>query len=444
MSINKLVAAALIFLAAVMPASAIIAQLGSINPEYNLGQKVLTGFTASSEQAFEGIFRATLECGSYSLDYYTTPIMFEESADIPVPALTLSKYALGECKIKAALLTADNSIMDSFETPRFQVRDTFPIIITANTTTIKPNDEVKVSIAFGSYIPDNAEVMFRLNGESWQGSLDRTIIKASKSIRPGSFPLAVEMTDSAGNTAENFTQMEVLSVPSSLLVHTDITTLKPKDVMHFFAEILDQANNSISGQVSFVITGGKEKILEKNTATGEAIAFMPGPYMKPGDYKLLAKSLQFSETIFLTVVEWREVDIAFDNRTANFTNSGNVDYEDTLTINAVKEGTSYLLEKKVSLKPGESYSVDLFKELPKGTYDIMVGEKEYKAVEIQDERSGFKRVYQGLGAITGAAVGLPGAMSMKMATVLMAVIAAIAIIAFYIQLRKKRARKQII
>lgn len=442
MKLDRLVALAMIFLVAAMQASAVL-EAAPLEASYNLGEKISAGFLAYG-QPFEGIFKATLTCGSYSLNYYTTPIAFEETSDIPVPSLALSKYAVGECKIKAALISADNSVKDSTETAGFQVQDTFPVIVTANITTIKPNDEVQVSINFGSYIPKDAEIMFRLAGENWQGSLDRTIIKASPIIKPGSSELAVEMTDSVGNKASNTTKMEVLSVPSSLLVHIDLTTLKPKDLMHFFAEILDQANNSISGQANFVIMGGRGKILEKNTATGEAIIFMPGPYMKPGDYKLTAEALQFTETIFLTVVAWRELDIDFDNRTANFTNSGNVDYEETLSINAVKDGISHPFEKKVSLKPGESYSVDLFNELPRGTYDIIIQGKEYKAVEITDARSGFKRVYQGFGTITGAVVGLPGAMSMRMANILMGTIAMIAIIAFYIQIRKKSVRKKII
>jgi hypothetical protein len=443
MGIRCLTACVLVFLATILPASALIESSMPLEQSYNLGEAVMANFAASA-QSFEGIFRAMLDCGSYTLDYFTTPISFDGSTNIAVPGVTLAKYALGDCKIKAALVGNDNVMKESTETPLFKVVGDFPVKVYANASRIRPNDELKVSLGFGDYMPQKAEITFELAGENWQGSLDRTTIKASASITPGSFPLSVVITDSAGNIAKNATLIEILSVPSSFVVHTDMTTLKPKDIMHFSAEILDQAKNSIGGQVSFAIISGKEKILEKSAATGELLTFMPGPYMKPGEYKLEAKSMHFSDMIFLTVPEWRELDVLFDNRTVNLTNTGNVRYEDAAVINAVKDGAIHSIERKLSLKPGEYNEVDLFNELPGGTYDITISDKEYKAVIIEDERSGFKRVYQGLGSITGAIVGLPGAMSMKMGIAIMAAIAAVAMITFYIKLRKKKERKKII
>lgn len=138
-----------------------------------------------------------------------------------------------------------------------------------------------------------------------------------------------------------------------------------------------------------------------------------------------------------------EITAAFDSRTATFTNTG-TDFKGTLAINAVKEGLSYLLEKNVALKPGETYSIDLFKELPAGIYDIIIEGKAYKSVSIIDERSGLKRAYYGLGTITGAIVGLPGAMSMQMGIAIMAGIAILAILTFYAYFRRKKARKEIV
>ena len=51
----------------------------------------------------------------------------------------------------------------------------------------------------------------------------------------------------------------------------------------------------------------------------------------------------------------------------------NVDYEDEITILLEDGEDKYLLNEKISLKPGESVSIDLSKEVPQGTYVNLPG-----------------------------------------------------------------------
>jgi hypothetical protein len=433
---------ALAFVALAVPSEALIQQASQFEDSYNLGEKITSAFIVSTETPFEGIFKATLDCGKYRLDYYTMPLSFEGTTAVNAPELAVSKYAIGTCAIEAALISNDNVVKEAYNSNTFSISQDFPIKISLNTTRVKPNEDVLVSVAFGTYAPAKGTASLSLDGKSYESSLGKIVLKLPGN-KPGKFLMTVHISDAAGNIAENTTQIEVLSVPSRLVVHTDKTELNPKDVMHFFAEVLDQANNTIGAKVQYSLSSSKEKILEGNTETGEAIAFSPGPYTKPGDYKLETQAMQFSETSFIKVLEKTELETSFDGRIANFTNSGNVDFGGIASINATKGSISKMIERGLSLKPGQYYAIDLFRELPRGTYDIVINGQLFSAVNISDERSAIKRVSQGLGTITGAVVGLPGAITLKATGLLMAAITLVAVVVFYMQMHKKKMRKKI-
>src|SRR3989338_6349216 len=88
----------------------------------------------------------------------------------------------------------------------------------------------------------------------------------------------------------------------------------------------------------------------------------------------------------------------------------------------------YLINKKIELKPGETLSIELSKEVPYGFYDIILPQTQeimqqsqeenatepqeeanvIKAVEISDKRPVYKKIGSGLGIVTGSVVRAGG------------------------------------
>ncbi len=95
-------------------------------------------------------------------------------------------------------------------------------------------------------------------------------------------------------------------------------------------------------------------------------------------------------------------------------NIGNVEYDDETTIVLESDGKNYLINKKIKLDPGEIMNIDLSKEVPEGTYDVVLPDTEeneskleniIEDVSISDNRPAYKKVGSGMGAISGAVVG---------------------------------------
>ena len=121
-----------------------------------------------------------------------------------------------------------------------------------------------------------------------------------------------------------------------------------------------------------------------------------------------------------------------ENGIVTVKNSGNVQYNDEVTIVAESEDDKYLINKKIKLEPGETIVIDLSKEVPQGTYDIILPEETAEAAEqeaavsnesksaeevaenvfqdvpIEDNRNVLKKTADGMSGITGAVVGAAG------------------------------------
>ena len=409
-----------------------------VEPEehYNIGDSLELSYIISSEKRFEGLLRLTLLCRDYTLEYYTLPIIIDgKEKNISSAPLVLSPHSLGECSVKAALHANDNSIKESAESDEFFVTASFPVIINANVSLIKPGEDILVNFSFGDHKPKSADANMWFAGQSWKkGIKGNYVLRTEHEIKPGHFSLAVRVNDSFGNLGENYTLIEVLSVPSRLGLQLDKSIVRPYETISFFALLLDQANNSINEAVIFRISSeSDEKLFEKIAETGEIAKFSPDSSTPPGEYNLTAISLEFSKTKTITVLSLKQVSVDLDNRTSKFTNTGNVDYDDTVLINATKYGKTFLIKKSAKLKPGEVYYVDLFKELPEGSYDIQFSDanKSYSSVEIEDERSAAKKVSQGISSITGAVIGTASSASSKLLFVFISIFAVV-------QLRKKK------
>ena len=113
-------------------------------------------------------------------------------------------------------------------------------------------------------------------------------------------------------------------------------------------------------------------------------------------------------------------------------NAGNIDYDGETTIILEKDNKKYLINKKIDLKPGEKVTIDLSKEVPQGTYDIIlpedaisesntnqsgnapeVAENVIKNVSIDDNRPLLKKTADGMSAVTGAVISTAGYIASK-------------------------------
>src|SRR3989338_4484427 len=148
----------------------------------------------------------------------------------------------------------------------------------------------------------------------------------------------------------------------------------------------------------------------------------------PGLYKIISKIEDINEETGFEVETVKQLSMHYENEAVIVENIGNVDYDDETTIMLESDNKKYLINKKIELKPGETLSIELSKEVPYGFYDIILPQTQeimqqsqeenatepqeeanvIKAVEISDKRPVYKKIGSGLGIVTGSVVRAGG------------------------------------
>src|SRR3989338_5265788 len=81
---------------------------------YNLGNKIKASASVVQSNNFDGLFKLTISCGNYKLEYFLTPISLEANfrTAVQVPELAVTSSMLGKCTLIGDLVTNDNFVVE--------------------------------------------------------------------------------------------------------------------------------------------------------------------------------------------------------------------------------------------------------------------------------------------------------------------------------------------
>src|SRR3989344_1381590 len=128
-------------------------------PAYNLKNRIGVSASVLEENDFEGLFKLTLKCDSYNLQYFLTPVNLKANfrTAIDVPQLTVTKPMLGKCILSGELSTNENSVAEQSSSESFAVTDKLVVLPVNSEVTASPGSEIKVTgivnEAFGNNAP---------------------------------------------------------------------------------------------------------------------------------------------------------------------------------------------------------------------------------------------------------------------------------------------------
>src|SRR3989338_10341710 len=90
---------------------------------YNLGNKIRASASILQPNNFEGLFKLTMSCGNYKLQYFLTPISLEPNfrTAVNVPEVAVTSSMLGNCTITGDLVTNDNLVVEEKKSYSFGV-----------------------------------------------------------------------------------------------------------------------------------------------------------------------------------------------------------------------------------------------------------------------------------------------------------------------------------
>jgi len=204
----------------------------------------------------------------------------------------------------------------------------------------------------------------------------------------------------------------------------------PEDNLKVQIILYDHKSNVMEGNISVKVFDPNENIIaEKQVESSNYFEFMTEKNQEPGNYFLLStfEDIKKQDSFIISIL--RKIIMKQEDNFVHIENVGNVGYDDETTIILESDEDTYLINKKIDLEPGEKITIDLSKEVPQGTYDIILPED---AVEdsvqgegttgpvnviqdilIEDNRNVVKKTAGGLSSFTGAVIGAAGYVASK-------------------------------
>ncbi len=445
------------FLIALSTAASASINLDSLNKnQLNLGDKITVSYNLSTQNDMEALFKLSLKCQEINLDYYTIPIILknDNNKSIVAPPLTANRQMLGKCSIKASIQSTENSFLEEMNSDEFEVTDKTGVKLETNSKTFFPGEKLQLTGTIEeSFNPPRTLTMTIGKQIITMGtSLDtfNQTIELSKTMKSGEHNIAVSVNDSYGNKGEAELTITITQVPSSILIKTDQERINPGEEVAVNSIILDQANDTMSGKITIKITSqDKKEILSKEIDSNQQFLYISDQYLSPGVYTVKANSLNLKAEKKISVNTVEQIETTFDGkRIVKVKNTGNVNYEKYTEILLNKDGKQISIGKKLNLKPGEETNIDLYKEVPAGTYTVSFAsngrQNEFSDIKTIDERGAAKKTIDGLKGITGAIIGTgedTGLIFKKPFLALFTVIAIIGLVVIIYRSEKERKKE---
>ena len=412
------------------------------NNLYNLGDKVLPSVSIKESESHYGFFKVYIFCDNYELQYYTIPLSVEAGfrVQVAVPELQLTNSMKGKCSIRADYDATDGARIGSSSSEYFFVEDKLNIIIKQDLE-VAPGESMDIFVEVRKYnngfLPKGeASVIFNDKEEKTAvgfGVLKHTL-SVDRNTGAGNIPIHISVKDQFRNYADKSFDINVLAIPIRIENLFDSNLFMPDDKGRVKITLYDHTDKVINGSLinAKILNPEKNIIAEKKVENQAYFEFQLNPNQPPGEYFLLSAFENIKEQSSFTVESVEKIVMSQENGIVTVKNSGNVQYNDEVTIVAESEDDKYLINKKIKLDPGEIITIDLSKEVPLGIYDVTLPEEKAEAagqgtaasneseaaeevaenvfqdVPIEDKRNVLKKTADGMSAVTGAVVGTAG------------------------------------
>lgn len=411
-----------------------------LKDHYNLGDAIESSFEI--DQSFEGLFKLSIICKSFDLNYFTILVDTNDKVQIAPPQIKPITRMKGNCRLRASLEKLDKEVVDTFESDQFIVTDELSIEINIDKDLAPPGESITIdgNIA-ASY--DNLEglsAVIAFNGKqetiSFQEKKFTQEFKLEEDISSGDHLLFVEAKDNYGNNGDASITITVKPKITELDLKLNKESFLPEETIEISPIIYDQSKEAINDENILVkIFKGNEEFFSKIIKSNQKTTYTFPKHSKPGTYKIKATYESLNQEKSISVIELKELDIHLEGETAIITNIGNVRYNEVVNFNLHTEEKSYFIRQSVRLNPGDSMELDLSKKVPTDTYNIKAvveGKEEPIAenIEIEDKRTPFTK-------ISGAAISVAHGTGNPLIAIIILIIIVIAISVYIIKKRKK-------
>ena len=423
---------------------------------YNIKNDIKISASVLQDKNFDGLFKLTLSCGNYKLQYfYSTPISleanFRTARNVELPA---TPPMLGNCILIGDLMTNENLIVEEKESNTFGVTDQLIVLPVNSKITALPGDSLQIAgiidEAFGNNVL-KATTEVTLDNDSYtidalDGKFNLTL-QIPENVKSGKHIIEISASDAKGNSGSSSILLEITAIPTYIKLDSSSNQILPGSKIEITSSLYDQADDLINDSLDLELTASNgNKVFRKVVRSNEKINYEFGQYAEPGLYTLVNTYKNLLAQASINITSIREVKIEYENETVLVENIGNIPFEDELTFILESKLKKYPIIKKIKVEPGKLLSIDLSKEVPLGIYNVILPVKEglgpvkekinetfqsviesaqeglgrlmpekeevlASEVTIHDNRPAYKRIALGLSSISGALVGAEGVLT---------------------------------
>ncbi len=400
---------------------------------FNIGDTVEAEASLASDQNLLGFMRFTMACDRFSLPYYLSPVEFQAGfrSQVDAPPLKILAPMKGQCAIRVELLNEESQPIEGGLSTRFSVSDGLSIILLNENLSTLPGTTKKVEglVRGAGDKTINADIDLWFDNESYRVATFNgkflVLLGVGSSAKTGMHSLRMVATDERQNKGSFTGEVEVIAVPSRLEVTIQEPQQDPGKNISYSVIITDQAGDRISDSVEIGLKTPEGVYLFKGTSESGALeSYILGQYIPPGEYVLESRYTNLASQAIFMVNTITDIRISQQGETVVVENAGNVPFKDEITLVVESEEKNHVVRKKIELKPGQTISIGLDKELPTGTYTVLLPQGMRLAqernesvvgrtllaqnVEVHDGRSPLKKAGAGISSLTGAVIGADG------------------------------------
>src|SRR3989338_2926131 len=375
----------LILLLAMLPSVFAEITVKTSQPVYNIGNSIGSSVSVARESSFEGLFKMSIDCGSYKLDYFLTPLKLESNfvTAVNIPELTASKAMVGKCNLLGSILS-EGQFIEQSKLNDFIITNQLTILPIQGRVTALPADSVQIAgiinAAFGNNVLKATAAISLENQSIIVDSVDgkfNATLRIPKNIKSNLHSFEISAADSKGNSAKSSIELYVNPIPSHLTIDLTGSDFLHGKKLGITSTIFDQADDAINDSLDLEMDSpSNEKIFAKIVQSNERIDYEFSQYSKPGIYSLKASYRNIIAQANVNITKIREVKIKYQNESVFVENIGNVLFEDELSFVLQSSSNKYPIIRMVKIEPGKTLVMDLSKEVPFGIYDILFPLKE--------------------------------------------------------------------
>jgi hypothetical protein len=392
---------------------------------YNWGEVIRPSVTVKEDQDHNGFFILNVICERSRFEYYTAPLNIEKGfrTQVNVPDLTLFDPISGNCKLRAEFEKVDGERVNYGWSQNFFVSNELDIITDENLDA-KPGDEVLITGTIkklSSELMQKGEAEINFKNEKILSDISfgkfEHKISLDKDMETGVAPITLVIRGSFGNFGEKTINLNIIQVPKKIENDFERNVLTPGSDLRVKVTLFDQSQEIIKeAKIRVKVFDPEENLIaEDEVDSRDFFDFFLDSYQAPGNYFLLSTSGDIREQSSFIVETMRKISMRNEGNDVVVENTGNVNYEDDVTLILDSGSKDVLVNKKIKLQPGEIMVIDLSREAAAGTYDISDQGGEFRAdnVVIEDNRPLSKRSGEGLSAITGTLISTAGFISSR-------------------------------